>query len=335
MAACENAPERAAALPRTYRPASVMPEPTPQPDYPILRRTALTALIAGLCITGVKFAVYFMVGSVAVLGDAFESIVNVVAAGLMLFSLAVANRPADAEHRYGHGKIEFMAVGFEGVLILLAGVVVAFQAAARLVGQQELPRLEVGIVLLGGVSVLTGALAWYVLRAGHRHGNAVLIADGRHLLADFVTTVGVLAAMVLVKWTQWLWLDPAAALVIAASLMRTSWRLLTDAANGLMDRADPADDSAIRAVLDAKVEGGLIHGYHKLRHRHSGAFHWVDVHIQVDGRLTVRKSHELASGIEHEIERTLGQANVTAHVEPPEAAEDSPPAAAVSHPPDA
>lgn len=304
-----------------------MPEPTPQPDYPIVRRTAVVALIAGLCITAVKFAVYFVIGSVAVLGDAFESIVNVVAAALMLFSLALANRPADATHRYGHGKIESMAVGFEGALILVAGIVVAIHAVGRLLGLQELPRLEIGIFMLGGVSILTGLLAWYVLRAGRRHRSAVLLADGRHLLADFLTTVAVLAAMFLVKWTGLLWLDPLVALVMAGLLLRTSWRLLADAADGLMDRADPADDKAIRCVLDAKVTDGLIHGYHKLRHRHSGAFHWVDVHLQVDARLTVRKSHDLASTIEHEIEHTLGQANVTAHVEPPEAAVDAHPAA--------
>lgn len=296
-----------------------MPEPRPQPDFPVVRRTAWTALIAGLCITAIKFGVYFATDSVAVLGDAFESIVNVVAAGLMIFSVSLANRPADATHRYGHGKVESLAVGVEGGLILLAGIVVGVQAVLRFIGNRPLPRLELGIVLVGIVSILTAGLAAYVWGVGRRHANAVLIADGKHLMTDFASTAAVLGALVLVKLTGRVWLDPLVALVMAALILRTSWRLLVEAANGLMDRADPADDAAIRGVLDASV-GGPIHGYHKLRHRHSGAFHWVDVHVQVDGGLTVRRSHQLASELEHKIERLLGQANVTVHIEPPEAA---------------
>jgi len=295
-----------------------MPEPQADPNLPLIRRVALVALGAGLLLTAAKFGIYWLTNSVAVLSDALESIVNVAAAGVMLYSIHQANQPADADHPYGHGKVEFLAVGLEGWLILLAGILIAVEAVSRLFTDGGPDRLGLGLVLLGGVGLLDALLAGFVWRMGRRLNNDVLAADGRHLMTDVASTAGVLAGLGLVQWTGLAWLDPVVALVMAGLIGAASWRLLWHSVQQLIDRRDPEDDRLIREILDETTREDVIHGYHKLRHRHAGSFCWVDVHLQVDGEMTVAAGHEVASHIEHRIEQGLGRANATAHLEPKE-----------------
>jgi cation diffusion facilitator family transporter len=294
-----------------------MPDPKADPNAQQIRHVARRAVLAGVVITLLKFIIFFVTNSVAVLSDAFESIINVVAAGVMLYSIYLSNQPADADHPYGHGKVQFLAVGFEGWLILAAGLTIGIMAVGRLLGGVEPVRLDLGIWMLGGVGLLSGVLAFYVWSAGRKYGNLNLIADGWHLTIDVASTFGVLGALLLVKWTTWHWLDPVVAIILAAAIMYTSWRLLWQSINGLMDRRDPEDDRVITRILDDEVAQGHICGYHKVHHRHAGTFHWVEMHLQVDGDRTVRQGHALASAIEGRIENQLGQANATAHLEPP------------------
>jgi len=295
-----------------------MPEPQADPHLPQIRRVATIALTAGAALTLLKFGIYWLTDSVAVLSDALESIINVVAAGVMLYSISKANRPADEEHPYGHGKLEFMAVGLEGWLILLAGVFIAVEAIGRLFSDIVPRQLGLGLVLLAGVGLLDAVLAAFVWHKGRLLHNDVLKSDGRHLMTDVASTAGVLVGLSLVRATGWHWLDPVVALIMAGLISVASWRLLFESSQKLMDRRDPEDDRLIREILDNEVAAGTIYGYHKLRHRHTGRFHWVDMHLQVDGSLTVAEGHELASRVEHRIEAALGQANATAHLEPPE-----------------
>ncbi|MEX0884881.1 MAG: cation diffusion facilitator family transporter [Phycisphaeraceae bacterium] len=313
-----------------------MPEPDANPDADRVLVVARWALVAGVGITLVKFLIFAMTNSIAVLTDAFESIINIAAAGVMLYSVWYANRPADRRHHYGHGKIEFMAVGLEGWLILLAAGFIAVEGVRRIFTGPELERLTVGSWLLGGVAIASGLLAGYIWRAGVRYGNDVLIADGKHLATDVVSTLGVIVGLLLVRWTGYNRLDAVIAILLAIVILATSWRLLWHSFHGLMDRSEPEDESAVRAILDGAVAADRIAGYHKLRQRRSGGFHWVDVHLHVPGDMTVRESHALASEIEHAIELRLGRANATAHVEPAEdrrEAEAEPPSPSESPPP--
>ncbi len=296
-----------------------MPDPQPHPDYPVLHRTARLALGFGLVLTLLKFAVFALTNATAVLTDALESIINVAAALVMLYSIWLSNRPADEDHPYGHGKVEFLAAGFEGWLILAAGLLIGYEAVQRLIHPEAIERLDLGLWLLGGVGGLSLALAIYVYRTGKKHHCLPLIADGKHLFTDVLSTLGVIVALLLVRWTGYWWLDPVAAIVMAILILRTSWGLLWDSAQGLMDRHDPHDDELIRKLLDDAIAKGEITGYHKVRHRHAGAFHWVDLHLQVDGDMTVRQGHRTASLIERRIEVALGHGNATAHVEPDDA----------------
>jgi cation diffusion facilitator family transporter len=293
-----------------------MPEPQAHPHAGKARRVALHTIIASLVLMVLKFTVFRLTNSAAVFSDAMESIINLVAAAMLMYTLWLSNHPADKQHPYGHGKVEFMAIGLEGWLILIAGLTIAYEAIRRLFGTNDLHVEPWHLYMLGGVSGLVLILGIYVWWAGRKYQNAPLAAHGKHLMTDLASSVAVLGGLVIVQWTQTKWLDPLFALVIAAAILFTSWKLLWQSIDGLMDRIDPKDDEAIARLLDEEVASGVIRGYHKVRHRHSGAFHWVDMHLQMDPHMTVAQSHEQASRIEHRIEVMLGQANATAHVEP-------------------
>jgi cation diffusion facilitator family transporter len=295
-----------------------MPEPQAHPEYRTILRVARRAMIAALVILAMKIVVFVLTDSAAVLSDALESIINIAAAALMLYGVWLSNRPADKDHPYGHGKVEYMIAALEGWMILIAGVVIVVESVRRLIGGVEpnAARLDMGLMLLGAISVLTLVLAVYVYANGKRFESVTLIADGKHLFTDVASTVGVVVGLLLVRATGKFWLDPVVALIIAGPIFFTSWRLLWKSIDGLMDRRDPDDDRTLRAILDEETKNGAIHGYHKLRHRHSGRFHWVDMHLHVDGDMNVAAAHELASRIEHRIEQALGACNATAHVEP-------------------
>ena len=293
-----------------------MPDPVADPQWPIVRRVAVQALGAGVIFFLAKLAVFAVTDSAAVLADALESTINVVAAGAMLYTLRLSNRPPDHNHPYGHGKAEFLAVALEGSMILLAGAMIVITAFRRLADPPIPVRLDAGMMALAAITVAGAALGVYVLGMGRRHRSIVLIADGKHLITDVLTTLGVLAGLLLVRVTGMVWIDPLIAIAVAVFILLTGWRLLKQSMGGLMDETDPDDMATIRRILDEEIAAGEIRAYHKVRARHTGAFHWVDMHLQVEPTLTVRESHALASRIEKRIEAALGAADATAHVEP-------------------
>ncbi len=293
-----------------------MPDPQPHPESDRLCRIAVWVIGLNLLITGAKFVVFVYTNSAAVLTDAIESIINVVAAGVMLYAVRLSNKPADREHPYGHGKVEFVAVGLEGGMILVAGGFIAYEAISRLIAGRGPKNLELGLWYVAGTALAVGLLAAFVWRAARRFGNAPMHADARHLFADFASTLAVLLGLTLTHFTGLAWLDPLTALAVVVFIGATSIRLLWESAGGLMDRVDLSDDAAIRAILDDEVLNGAICGYHKVRHRHQGTFHWVDMHLQVDPAMSITRAHDIASRIEGRVERCLGEANATAHIEP-------------------
>jgi cation diffusion facilitator family transporter len=279
-------------------------------------RIALAALLGGLPIMGAKLGVFALTNSAAVLSDALESTVNVLAAGVAMLTTWYAAQPADRLHPYGHGKAEFFAVGFEGVLIIAAGAGIIVESIRRLMTGQQAHELTVGILLLAAINVVMALLAAWVWRAGVRLHSPTLIADGKHLATDVATTAGVVVGLIAVRLTGVLWLDAALAIAVAIVIFITGGRLMLESWRGLMDRLDPVDDAMIRRILDEEVASGQIVSYHKVRHRHTGGHHWVDLHLQVPGAMSVAEAHERASRIERRIEDSLGLADATAHVEP-------------------
>jgi len=284
-------------------------------------RAALVSVAVGIALATVKFVAYFLTGSAAVFSDAMESVVNVAASGVAAYALAVAHAPADREHPYGHGKIEFMSAGFEGGMILLAAIVITVRAVDTLLFHQiNVEQLGLGTAMVAGAMVVNGVTGLYLLRTGRRHGSMTLEADGLHLLSDAITSIVAVAALLLVMLTGRHWIDPAGAIIVATYIAVMGIKLLRRSAAGLMDEQDHSDEKLLRGILDSHIgpEGRRprICSYHKLRHRHSGRYHWVDFHIMIPSQLTVDEGHTIASAIEYEIEQSLGEGNATAHIEP-------------------
>lgn len=293
-----------------------MPEPGHDPNWPVARRTAIAALLIGLVISALKFGLFTMSNSAAVLSDALESLVNVAAAGVLLVSLVYADRPPDREHRYGHGNALYIAIAFEGAMILFAGLGVIVEAIRRLNAPQELQSVSYTIAGLVVISLFVGALGAWVYRRGQKLGNRALIADGKHLLSDLATTGGALVGLILVRLTGIVWIDSAVAIILGAVILITGWQLVGESFGGLMERADANDLAVVVEILEDEKRAGSILNFHKVRVRRTGQFPWVDMHLQVPPEMTVGKSHELASRIEGRIEQALGGGDATAHVEP-------------------
>jgi cation diffusion facilitator family transporter len=301
-----------------------MPDPKPIPPEISRpeRRAVLLSLAIGILLLNVKFVAYSLTRSNVVFSDALENIVNVLGASFAFYAITLAHQGADKEHPYGFGKIEFFSAGLEGAMILLAAVVIIGKVALSWYGGQkpDEERLGIGLWLMAAALVLNGAVGLFLWQRGKRNDSLTLQADGLHLLSDALTSVLVLIALIIVRYTGWHWVDNAAALLAAAYIIYLGIGLIGKSTSGLMDRQDAGDQTLLRKILDSHIgpdgKEPQICSYHKVRHRHNGRYHWVDFHIMVPAWWDIEKGHQVASSIEYEIEQALGEANATAHVEP-------------------
>jgi cation diffusion facilitator family transporter len=276
---------------------------------------AWVSLATSVVVIGLKFAAYLLTGSVGLLSDAVESVVNIVAALVALAVLTYAADKPDREHNFGHEKAEYFSSGIEGALIFVAAAGIIWSAVPRLLHPQPLDQVWLGLGLSVVASLANAACAWILMRAARAHRSITLEADAKHLMTDVWTTAGVFVGVVLVQTTGWLRLDPLIALVVALQIIRTGAQLMARSFDGLMDRAVPDEDrAAIVAVLDnLRQDGG---DYHALRTRVSGAKSFVDVHVLLPGRMTVQAGHDTCERIEKEIQARLPHVEVLTHLEP-------------------
>lgn len=281
------------------------------------RRLMGLSLAAALSTLGLKFFAYWMTGSVALLSDAAESLINLTAALLALIALEVAARPADASHPYGHEKAEYFSSGVEGVLILAAAAGISYQAWERLQHPAPLEELPLGLAIAVSAALINFVLARALLRAARAGESITLEAHARHLLTDVWTTAGVVAGLIAVLLVDWAWLDPLIALAVALNIVISGVDLLKRSLRGLMDYALPSKElQKIEEILRKRSEDGQI-TYHHLRTRRAGPKRFVDFHLLVPGRRTVQETHDLCEQIEREIREALGgQVSITIHVEP-------------------
>jgi cation diffusion facilitator family transporter len=293
---------------------------TSRQTYRHERFAAIVSLSVSIFLLALKFAAYLLTDSAAIFSDALESIVNVLASAFALYSIVLAHAPADEQHPYGHGKIEFLSAGMEGGMIFVAALFIAGRAVEHLLVGPSVQRLDLGLLIIAIAMFINGVAGVYLIRTARSHGSITLEADGKHLLGDAVTSVVVIIALVAVKWSGNAYLDPLAALVVSVYLIWIAFGLLRRSTAGLMDEQDATDDRLLREILDAHLGASgrepRICSYHKLRHRHSGRYHWVDFHILVPARWNVDEGHRVASSLEFEIEEALRDASATAHVEP-------------------
>jgi cation diffusion facilitator family transporter len=279
-----------------------------------LRRFAFLSIAAAVVTIGMKTVAWRLTGSVGLLSDALESLVNLVAAVITLFMLIVAARPPDEDHAYGHEKAEYFASGAEGALILLAAGGIAWTAVDRLLAPRPLEQVGWGVLVSTGASVVNFGVARVLLRAGKRYHSIALEADARHLMTDVWTTAGVLAAVGLVAATGWYILDPIIALVVAAQIVWTGVHLLRRSAAGLLDTAlAPQEQAALREVL-ARHEGPELQ-FHAVRTRQAASRRFISMHVLVPGGWTVRSGHELAEQVEAEVRAVIPNASVFTHLE--------------------
>jgi len=277
------------------------------------RRVAAAALVLAVVLLGVKTLAWWLTRSAAIWSDAAESLVNVLAGGLALWSLHWAARPADETHHYGHGRLEPLVAAVEGGMVSLAALAIVFRGIEGLVAPElERSRLGLGVGLTLGTAAANVAMGLALRSIGRRHRSIVLEAGGLHLLVDALSTLVAAAALGLVSWTGLGWWDPLGAIALGLAAGVAGFRLVRHAVGGLLDEADVADTRRIEAII-AAGEGHC--SFHKVRHRRVGREHWVDFHLQVPPDLDVARSHALAKRIEDAIEEAL-PGTATAHVEP-------------------
>jgi cation diffusion facilitator family transporter len=294
----------------------VDPETSVAEDARIRLRAGLISLTVAALMLAAKYQAYRMTGSTAVLSDALESIVNVVAAVFALGGLVFAGRPADRNHPYGHGKIEFFSAAFEGGLIAFASVVIVYEVVRILVAGVELRQISMGVLIVLATGLVNLVLGWYLVRTGRRYQSLTLVADGQHVIADFYTSAGVGVGLLLVHLTGLAWLDPLVALLVALSLMWTGFKLVRHAAGGLLDEEDPALLSRVLNALQAYVGHGVIRVHH-LRAIRSGRFHHVEAHLVVPEFWSVERAHEVSEDVAARVIRDLGvEGEMVFHTDP-------------------
>lgn len=282
---------------------------------PSLTRYAWLSIAVAVVTIGLKGAAYWLTGSVGLLSDALESLVNLVAAIMALAMLTLAAQPADEEHTYGHSKAEYFSSGVEGALILLAAASIGWTAWGRLLNPQPIEQAGLGLGVSVAASVLNFIVARILLSAGRRYNSITLEADAHHLMTDVWTSVGVLVGIGAVVITDWERLDPIIALLVAVNIIWTGVQLVRRSALGLLDTALPeAERAAVQQVLDHYAQSHVQ--FHALRTRQAGARRFVSLHVLVPGNWTVQHGHQLLERIEYDMRAALPQVTVFTHLEP-------------------
>lgn len=280
-----------------------------------LTRYAWLSIAAALVTMGLKACAYLLTGSVGLLSDAVESLVNLAGAIMVLSMLKIAARPADDNHSFGHSKAEYFSSGFEGSLILIAAGSIIYTAIKRLIEPQPLEQLGIGLLILFLASMVNFVVAMILRKAGKRHNAIALTANSHHLMTDVWTSLGVLVGVGAVAITNWQPLDSIVAILAAINILWSGFNIVRDSAYGLMDTALPQEDlDLIDWVLDKYRSQGVQ--FHAVRTRQSGASKFVNMHVLVPNEWTVSHGHELLNQIESELKERLPNSNIFTHLEP-------------------
>ncbi len=276
------------------------------------------SLFVGLGMLVIKVGAYFLTGSTAILSDAAESVVHVGAVGFATYSLWLSHTPPDEDHLYGHERISYFSAGVEGGLIMAAALFILYESVPELWAKSEIQDLDWGVGLVALAGVINAVLGGYLVHLGKKENSLILEANGKHVLTDTWTSVGVVVGLLLVIATGWTILDPILAILVATNILFSGYHLVRRASSGLMDKANPTQDKLIRGILqDAEAEG--ICRFHELRHRNTGRTAWVEVHLLFPLESSLQDAHRKATEIEQRIHTALpGEVIVTTHLEPQE-----------------
>jgi cation diffusion facilitator family transporter len=280
------------------------------------------SILVGIVVLALKALAYFLTGSVALLSDAIESIVNVATAIAAFVAVRLSAKPADAEHPYGHHKAEYFSAVLEGVLIVGAAIAIFREAYFAMLAPRQLDAPWVGLAVNAGALAINAAWSHVLIRQGRARKSPALVADGRHLLTDVVSSAGVLGGVALASLTGWAILDPALAALVALNILWSGWGLVKESIGGLMDEAvPPATLARIREIISANADGAIE--AHDLRTRHAGRMMFIDFHLVVPGSMNVSAAHDICDRLERAIKGEFPDALISIHVEPDDRAKHS------------
>ena len=278
-------------------------------------RLAFWSIIIAFGVMGLKFVAWKMTGSVALYSDALESIVNVITAGAALWAIQVSHRPADSDHQHGHHKAEYFSAVLEGVLIVVAALLIIAQVWRSLPDPGALEQPWQGLAINGGAALINAVWAMILIRAGRAEKSPALVADGQHIMTDVVTSLGVIVGLIAAVATGWHVLDPLLALVVALNILYQGWKVTGESLSGLMDKAVDTDEHMrIRDIISANSKGALE--VHDLKTRIAGRATFIEFHMVVDAGMTVGESHVICDRIEAALQERIPSVRVIIHVEP-------------------
>lgn len=287
----------------------------------IVRRLALWSIPLALGVMALKFLAWQITGSIALYSDALESTVNVIAALAAFIAVGYAQKPADSGHPYGHHKAEYFSAVLEGVLIVLAALMIVREAVGGLMAPPVIEAPTLGLAINGAAAAINGAWAYVLIRAGRRYRSPALSADGHHVLSDVITSAGVIIGLMLAIMFDQPLLDPLLALIVAINVLWQGWKVIASSVDGLMDRAvDSVDSERIHEIIKAHADGAIE--AHDIRTRLAGRASFVEFHLVVDGQMTVEQSHAICDRLEAALMAEVDGVRVIIHVEPGHKAKD-------------
>jgi cation diffusion facilitator family transporter len=276
---------------------------------------AAWSIAIAFAVMALKFVAWKITGSVALYSDALESIVNVITAGAALWAIRVSQKPADQGHPFGHHKAEYFSAVLEGVLIGIAALLIIMAVARNWSAPPALDQPWTGLAVNGLAAAINAVWAFVLITVGGREKSPALVADGRHIMTDVVTSVGVIAGLAGAVATGWAVLDPLLALLVAMNILWEGWKVVGSSVNGLMDRAvDPDETIRIRDIISANSQGALE--VHDLKTRLAGRATFIEFHMVVDADMSVGHSHVICDRIEEALKAEIPSVRVTIHVEP-------------------
>jgi cation diffusion facilitator family transporter len=278
-------------------------------------RAMAWSVAVGIVMVVLKLGGYYVTHSTAILSDAAESVVHVVAVVFAAYSLRLSFKPADESHRYGHAKISFFSAGLEGGMILIAAGFIYVESVQKLLHGASTENLGLGAFLIAAAAVINGVLGYYLVHVGKTTHSLILEANGKHTLTDCWTSVAVLVSLALVYLTHYHPIDPIIGILMATNILLTGLKLVRSGFSGLMDASDPENQNRILAVLDRETARHSI-TYHNLRHRNMGDSYWIDLHLVFPPGMLLSDAHRIATSIETCLETTIHpSAHVTTHLE--------------------
>lgn len=299
----------------TVAPARLRGEKTAMTSKQKIATLAFWSIIVALAVMGLKFIAWHMTGSVALYSDALESIVNVITAMAAFWAIRVSHKPADQDHPFGHHKAEYFSAVLEGVLIVVAALLIIAQVWSTIQNPKPIEQAWEGLAINGGAAVVNAIWALILIRTGRSAKSPALEADGHHIMTDVITSVGVIAGLIGAVVTGWHVLDPLLAVIVALNILYQGWKVTGESLNGLMDRGvDTEEHMHIRDIISTNSKGALE--VHDLKTRIAGRATFIEFHMVVDADMSVGESHVICDRIEDALKAEVPSVRVTIHVEP-------------------